>query len=252
MDVVNRPKWRRTQLGFTLIELLVAMAIVVIMITMSQGGFFKMQRQRRATAARNNFIALVREARSVSLQLGAAWGSPRVGSPAPNAGGCPPEFSDPLSGGFRAGLQINMADIASGWRVGLPTNTEGHSVTYVSDILRIVPGPVGGVPQLPSYSLRCTTINFPVAYRNAVIFNRNLAEGLSGNRLTLTFDSRGSLNSAGPPGSSALQDGVVEVPMREHVEGTGLAESFRDETVLVFASGFACIAQQPSILRCRE
>ena len=114
---------------------------------------------------------------------------------------------------------------------------------------------VGGVPQLPTYVLRCKTVNFPQAFRNAVIFNRQRAEGLVGNRLTLTFDSRGTIDSAGP---GALADGVIEVPMREHIEGTGvgqgldLSDSYRDENVLVFGSGFACIEHSPNTRRCRD
>ena len=230
-----------------------ALGIIAIMITVSQAAFFGVQRQRRANSAKNNFIAMVREARSVSLQLGSASGSPRVTSPSAGfAGSCPIEFQDPLTGGFRAGMQINMNDVTGGWRPGLPLNTPGHNVISVTEIRRVVPGPIGGVPQLPRYDVRCKSFSFPSAFRNSLIFNRSLAEGLASNRLTLTFDSRGSLSSAGPPGSTALQDGVVEVPTRENIEGTGLTQSFRDEMILVFASGFSCLEHSPGTLRCRD
>jgi len=236
--------------GFTLVEIMVAMGVVLILIVVSQAALFGVQKQRRASSAKNNFMALVREARASALLLGAASGTPRVTTAfAGQPGQCPGLFEDPLTGGFRAGLQINMNEIPGGWTTNLASNAEGHNVTYVSQIVRSTPVSVGGVPQLPEYQILCKSVNFPQAYRNAVIFNRSLAEGLTGGRLTLTFDSRGFIDSAGP---GALDDGVITVPMRENEEGSSLARSHRDENILVFASGFACIESGTGTLACRD
>ena len=236
--------------GFTLVEIMVALGVVLILIVVSQAALFGVQKQRRASVAKNNFVAMVREARSSALLLGSASGTPRVATPTGQPGQCPAAFRDDLTGGFRAGFEVNMNDIPGGWTPTLASNAQGHSVTYVSQIVRNVPVSAGGVPALPTYQVLCKTVNLPQAHRNAVIFNRSLAEGLnSDNRLILTFDSRGFIDSAG---AGALDDGVISVPLRENEEGSSLARSFRDENVLVFASGFSCIESGPGTGTCRD
>jgi prepilin-type N-terminal cleavage/methylation domain-containing protein len=228
---------RRRSKGFTLVELIIAMAVAIVLLMVSQTAFFGVQRQRRAASAKNYFLSLVREVRTNALLLGSASGTVRVTTAGVGqTGQCPALFQDALTDGFRVGLQVNMNNIAGGWTTVLASNAQGHSVTYVSQVDRTVPLAVGGVPQLPTYVLRCKTINFPQAFRNSIIFNRQRAEGLVNNRLTITFDSRGTIDSAGP---GALNDGVIVVPMREHIEGTSvgqgtdLTDSYRDENVLV-------------------
>ena len=225
--------------GFTLVEIMVAMGVILVLIMVAQASLFGVQRQRRAVSAKNSFIGQVRLAQANALLLGSASGTPRVTTPTGGqAGACPAAFADPFTGGFRAGIQVDMNDIAGGWTLNMASNTPGHSVTYVNDVIRRFSPSLNGVPQPPTYEIRCKTFSYPAEYRNAVIFNRSLAEGLVGNRLNITFDSRGFINATGP---GALNDGVISVPMREHEEGTSLAISSRDENILIFASGVACV-----------
>ncbi|MEE2903731.1 MAG: type II secretion system protein [Myxococcota bacterium] len=225
--------------GFTLVEVMVAMGVILVLIGVAQASLFGVQRQRRAVTAKNNFIGQVRLAQANALLLGSASGTPRVSSPPPGQpGACPVAFEDPFTGGFRAGIQVDMNDIAGGWNLNMPSDTPGHSVTFVTDVVRQFAPALNGVPQPPTYEIRCKTFSYPEAYRNAVIFNRSLAEGLVGNRLNITFDSRGFISATGP---GALNDGVISVPMREHEEGQTLAITNRDENILIFPSGVACI-----------
>ena len=229
----------RLNKGFTLIEIMVAMGVILMLILVAQAALFGVQKKRRAMSAKNSFMGQVRLAQANALLLGSASGTPRVTSPAVGQpGACPAAFSDPFTGGFRAGLQVDMSDVVGGWNINMASNTPGHSVTYVTDVVRTFVSAVNGVPQPPTYVIRCKTFSYPEAYRNAVIFNRSLAEGLVNNRLTITFDSRGFVNESGP---GALNDGVISVPMREHEEGSTLAITNRDENILIFASGATCV-----------
>jgi len=228
-----RPRAR----GYSLLELMIAMVIVGVMVGMAQVTFLRMQQQSTARAAMRHLVAVLNEARTNALLLGAAANTNRAQIGQVNGtDSCPSQFTG--AGGTVPAIFIDMSAAPANPTADGP----GMAVTYIHAIERFEDLTVANPQALERFKYRvfCKRENYAHAYKENVEFLWGASwrpTGTLPDRYTLLYDSRGFVTNLGTPTGA--------IAMRET---KGRQQTQR---VLIYGSGFACLEGDNQSGRCR-